>query len=98
VRSGVTEVGRERKGGFRVGQGEKLSFPNFGHWVASDANDLEAEHQVYREGALLEYPQSGERMRGWRKIQSSRTEQPNRKRFTVRRIVGTGDLWVTGSL
>jgi hypothetical protein len=28
------------------------------HWAASDANDLEAEHQIYREDALLDYPQS----------------------------------------
>jgi Methylpurine-DNA glycosylase (MPG)/SnoaL-like domain len=65
------------------------------HWAASDANDLEGEHQIYREDAVLEYPQSGERIRGRRKIQSSRAAQPNRKRFTVRRIIGAGDLWVT---
>ena len=34
------------------------------HWAASDANDFEAEHQIYREDAVLEYPQSGERIRG----------------------------------
>jgi hypothetical protein len=65
------------------------------HWAASDANDLEAEHQIYREDAALEYPQSGERIRGRPSIQSSRAAQPNRKRFTVRRIIGAGDLWVT---
>jgi hypothetical protein len=65
------------------------------HWAASDADDLEGEHQIYREDAVLEYPQSGERIRGRRKIQSSRAAQPNRKRFTVRRIIGAGDLWVT---
>src|ERR1700675_2844814 len=65
------------------------------HWAASDANDFEVEHQIYREDAVLEYPQSGERIRGRRNIQASRTVQPNFKRFTVRRIVGTGDLWVT---
>src|SRR6516162_3427712 len=65
------------------------------HWAASDANDFEAEHQIYQEDAVLEYPQSGERIRGRLKIQSSRAAQPNRKRFTVRRIIGAGDLWVT---
>jgi ketosteroid isomerase-like protein len=65
------------------------------HWAASDANDLEAEHEIYREDAVLEYPQSGERIRGRRNVQSSRAAQPNRKRFTVRRIIGAGDLWVT---
>jgi hypothetical protein len=65
------------------------------HWAASDANDFEAEHQIYREDAVLEYPQSGERIRGRQNIRASRFAQPNRKRFAVRRIIGMGDLWVT---
>ena len=65
------------------------------HWAASDASDFEAEHDIYRADAVLEYPQSGERIIGRRNIQSSRAAQPNRKRFTVRRIIGSGDLWVT---
>ena len=65
------------------------------HWAASDANDFEAEHQIYREDAVLEYPQSGERIRGRRNIQASRFAQPSRKRFTVRRILGAADLWIT---
>ncbi|MBV9287619.1 MAG: nuclear transport factor 2 family protein [Hyphomicrobiales bacterium] len=65
------------------------------HWAASDANDFDVEHDIYREDALLEYPQSGERIRGRGKIQASRVAQPNHKRFTVRRILGAGDLWVT---
>ena len=65
------------------------------HWAASDANDFEVEHQIYRDDAVLEYPQSGERIRGRRNIQASRAAQPNSKRFTVRRILGAGDLWVT---
>jgi ketosteroid isomerase-like protein len=65
------------------------------HWAASDANDFEVEHDIYRDDAVLEYPQSGERIRGRRNIQASRTAQPNQKRFTVRRIVGSGGLWVT---
>ncbi len=65
------------------------------HWAASDASDFEAEHEIYREDAVLDYPQSGERIRGRRNIQESRRLQPNTKHFTVRRIVGSGDLWVT---
>jgi len=65
------------------------------HWAASDASDFDGEHQIYREDAVLEYPQSGERIRGRQKIKASRAAQPNRKRFTVRRIIGAGDLWVT---
>ncbi len=65
------------------------------HWAASNANDFDEEHQIYREDAILDYPQSGERIHGRQKIQLSRAAQPNRKRFTVRRIIGGGDLWVT---
>ncbi|HVI10474.1 MAG TPA: nuclear transport factor 2 family protein [Candidatus Binatia bacterium] len=65
------------------------------HWAASDANDFETEHNIYLDDAVLEYPQSGERIRGRRNIQITRTIQPNRKRFTVQRILGGGDLWVT---
>ena len=63
--------------------------------MASDANDFEAEHQIYRDYAVLDYPQSVERIRGRRNIQSSRAAQPNQKRFAVRRITGSGDLWIT---
>ena len=65
------------------------------HWAASDANDFETEHDIYRDDAVLEYPQSGERIRGRRNIQASRSAQPNKKRFTVRRILGAAELWVT---
>ena len=65
------------------------------HWAASDANDFETEHRIYHEDAVLEYPQSGERIRGRLNIQITRSIQPNKKRFTVQRIIGGGDLWIT---
>jgi hypothetical protein len=65
------------------------------HWAASDANDVEAEHRIYHEDAVLEYPQSGERFRSRSNIQNQRTSQPSNKRFTVQRIIGGGDLWIS---
>jgi len=65
------------------------------HWTASDAGDFDAEHDIYREDAVLDYPQSGERIRGRNNIRESRFVQPNRKRFAVRRMIGSGDLWLT---
>ena len=65
------------------------------HWAASDANDFETEHLIYHQDAVLEYPQSGELTRGRSNIQGQRASQPNKKRFSIRRIVGSGDLWVT---
>src|ERR1700734_419909 len=65
------------------------------HWAASDASDFETEHLIYHEDAVLDYPQSGERTRGRKNIQAQRSSQPNKKRFTIRRIIGSGDFWVT---
>ena len=65
------------------------------HWAASDSGDFAAEHEIYKDDAVLEYPQSGERIRGRRGIQESRIAQPNKKRFTVRRLQGSGSLWVS---
>jgi SnoaL-like domain len=65
------------------------------HWEASDANDFTTEHQIYRADAVLEYPQSRERIRGRANIEASREAQPNAKRFTVRRVLGGGDLWIS---
>lgn len=65
------------------------------HWADSDANDFDGEHRIYRDDAVLEYPQSGERIRGRQNIQASCTAQPNAKRFTLRRIVGGGNVWIS---
>ncbi len=29
------------------------------HWAASDADDFDGEHAIYRDDAILDYPQSG---------------------------------------
>ena len=65
------------------------------HWAASDASDFEAEHEIYRDDAVLDYPQSSERIQGRCNIQESRTVQPSKKRFSVRRIIGNGEFWIT---
>src|SRR6266851_1246672 len=83
---------KEQYSGVRA---QEIRAPLDQHWAASDANDFETEHLIYHEDAVLEYPQSGERTRGRSNIQNQRASQPNKKRFTVRRIIGSGDLWVT---
>ena len=45
--------------------------------------------------AILDYPQSGERFRGRSKIQAQRGGHPAERHFTVLRIRGGGDLWVS---
>ena len=65
------------------------------HWVASQAGDQNTEHAIYHEDAVLEYPQSGEHFRGRHTIQASRTQHPAQRTFTIRRILGGGDQWIT---
>jgi SnoaL-like domain len=66
-----------------------------GHWEASESGDIEAEHAIYAVDAILDYPQSGERFRGRAKIQAQRGGHPAERHFTIRRIMGGGDLWVS---
>jgi hypothetical protein len=65
------------------------------HWAASNSGDFATEHNIYHEDAFLDYSQSRERMRGLDNMQLTRTLQPNKKRFAVHLIIGSGDLWVT---
>jgi hypothetical protein len=65
------------------------------HWAASESGDFATEHGIYQDDAVLDYPQSRERIVGRQNIQISRTLQPNKKRFEVQRIMGSGDLWIT---
>ena len=65
------------------------------HWDASESGDVDAEHAMYADDAILDYPQSGERFRGRSKIKAQRGGHPAERHFTVRRILGSGDLWVS---
>ena len=65
------------------------------HWDASESGDIDVEHAIYAVDAILDYPQSGERFRGRSKIQAQRGGHPAERHFTVRRILGAGDLWVS---
>jgi hypothetical protein len=65
------------------------------HWDASESGDIVAEHAIYAEDGILDYPQSGERFRGRSKIQAQRGGHPAERHFTVRRILGGGGVWVS---
>ena len=65
------------------------------HWEASERGDIDAEHAIYAADAILDYPQSGERVRGRSRIQAQRGGHPAERHFTIRRILGGGDLWVS---
>jgi len=66
------------------------------HWQASAAGDLDAEHDIYDDDAVCDYPQSGERILGRANLQALRSHHPGKPSgFNVRRIQGEGTLWIT---
>jgi SnoaL-like domain len=65
------------------------------HWDASESGDVDTEHAIYAADGILDYPQSGERFQGRSKIQAQRGGHPAKRHFTILRIRGGGDLWVS---
>jgi hypothetical protein len=65
------------------------------HWKASEDGDADTEHAIYAADGILDYPQSGERFRGRSTIQAQRGGHPADRHFTVLRIRGGDDLWVS---
>jgi hypothetical protein len=65
------------------------------HWEASERGDSDTEHAIYAADGILDYPQSGERFRGRAKIQAQRGGHPAERHFTIVRIRGGGDLWIS---
>jgi SnoaL-like domain len=66
------------------------------HWQASAAGDANAEHDIYDDDAICDYPQSGERILGRRNLQALRSHHPGKPAgFEIKRLFGSGDLWVT---
>src|SRR2546423_11450668 len=65
------------------------------HWAASEAGDVELEHRLYAEDAILDYPQSGERFVGRSTIAEQRSGNPAQRHFRLRRVLGSGSVWVS---
>ena len=66
------------------------------HWQASATGDADAEHDIYDDDAICDYPQSGERILGRKNLQALRSHHPGKPSgFKVRRTLGEGELWVT---
>lgn len=62
------------------------------HWAASDANDFEGSTRFIERTRCWNIRNRASTSAGGGRL-SSRAAQPNQKRFTVRRIIGAGDLW-----
>jgi hypothetical protein len=58
--------------------------------------DLQAEHDIYQNDVICDYPQSGEQIRGRGNLQALRTNHPAKPSgFAVMRLQGCANLWVT---
>ena len=66
------------------------------HWRASADGDAIAEHDIYDDDAVCDYPQSGERILGRKNLQALRSHHPGKPSgFKVRRMLGREVLWIT---
>lgn len=77
-------------------QGKQIREALNAHWRASADGYADAEHDIYADDAVCDYPQSGERIQGRKNLQALRSHHPGKPSgFEVRRMVGVGELWVT---
>jgi ketosteroid isomerase-like protein len=63
------------------------------HFERSRQGDAEAAHAIYREDAVLEFPQSGERFEGVESFREWRSEYPAETSFEIGEVRGGGDVW-----
>jgi SnoaL-like domain len=61
--------------------------------LVADGDPL-AAHAIYHDDAVLEFPQSGERFEGVDNFREWRAQYPADVEFHIRRISGSGDVWV----
>ena len=62
--------------------------------AAINGRDLAALDKVFTEDVVLEWPQSGERVRGGQKRREVYSRFPSLPKVTLRRMTGNGDVWV----
>jgi ketosteroid isomerase-like protein len=60
-------------------------------WIG-ESHDFEVMDQVFADDAVVEYPQSGERMRGRANIRPVEENYPGLPEVTIRRKLVVGDL------
>jgi hypothetical protein len=65
------------------------------HWKAVAAGQPDAEDRIYHGDAVLDYPQSGERIEGLDNIKASRAADPDRGNIQINSMLGQEDVWVT---
>ncbi len=64
------------------------------HFAAAGKDEV-AAGEIFADDAVIDWPQSGERIRGKPNIVALHEAAPVRIDFDIRRTTGAGDLWVT---
>jgi ketosteroid isomerase-like protein len=64
------------------------------HFALAGKDEVAAA-EIFADDAVIEWPQSGERIRGKAQIVALHEASPTSVDFDIRRTIGTGDLWVT---
>jgi hypothetical protein len=62
--------------------------------ITGDGLSPEAEHRLRHEDYVMEMPQSGERIRGRDAMRAMQEAFPVPPSITLRRVVGSGQVWV----
>ena len=65
------------------------------YWEATVALDLERIHEIYHDDVIVEFPQSGELIRGKHNIYELRARYPAKVTYKMLRVRGDGNLWTT---
>src|SRR5215210_6329244 len=64
------------------------------HFAAAGTDEIAAA-EIFAPDAVIEWPQSGERIRGKANIIALHEASPAKIRITIRRTIGGGGVWVT---
>jgi hypothetical protein len=65
------------------------------YWEATMAHDLKKVNEFYHDDIVVEFPQSGERIRGKQNIHELRSHYPTKVTYKILRVRGDGNLWTT---
>ena len=64
------------------------------HWKYTGV-DIDKSHEIYCDDVVLEFPQSGEKIRGIHNVIEFRKHYPGNLGFKIIRTRGEGSIWVT---
>lgn len=66
-----------------------------GLWQAMNDGDFKVAADFYDDSATQEWPQSGERIVSKANIMAINENYPGMPKATVRRVLGSGDVWIS---